>query len=577
MNVETQEINGFQIDTFNQYKLEEGKTQGTCPLCSADRKGEHKKAKCASYDWERGIGTCHNCNKTFQMHTYQRKGKSEKVYVKPENVRVTEPDYAYAIADKVVEWFGTRGISRQTLEELMITDGTTFMPQTNKVENVIEFNYFMGDEVVNIKYRDGRKNFKLYKGAEKVFYNINSIVGYEYCVIVEGEMDVLALHEAGITNAISVPNGATLNNNNLEYLDNCIDYFEDKTKIILAVDSDEAGQALQAELVRRLGSEVCYIATFDDCKDANEYLLKHGKEKLSQRITRSKPVPLENVVTFRDLEDEVTDFVRNGFKPGFQVGLPNFDRIFSTYTGQFITVTGIPSSGKSDFVDQMVVGYNQNYGWKTAFASPENTPAYLHAHKLMRKVWQGMPTKDDIGGDRWNQVAEHCNSNFFHIDMERYTLESVLRKAAELVKRKGIKCLVIDPFNKVRDVDAKTEDVNKYTMEYLQKIEVFAKKYDVLVFIVAHPTKMYKGSDGKIEEPTMYNIKGGGEWYDASYHGLLVHRDYENKTVKCKVLKVKFQNLGENGAEAHFKWLPDSGSFQPIEVPDMSSEKMPWE
>ncbi len=37
--------------------------------------------------------------------------------------------------------------------------------------------------------------------------------------------------------------------------------------------------------------------------------------------------------------------------------------------------------------------------------------------------------------------------------MERYTLDSVLKKGAELVKRKGIKCLVIDPFNKVRDVD----------------------------------------------------------------------------------------------------------------------------
>jgi twinkle protein len=76
--------------------------------------------------------------------------------------------------------------------------------------------------------------------------------------------------------------------------------------------------------------------------------------------------------------------------------------------------------------------------------------------------------------------------------MERYTLDHVLRKGAELVKRKGIKCLVIDPFNKVRDVNCKTEDVNRYTMEYLTKIEVFAKKYDVLVFIVAHPTKMYK-------------------------------------------------------------------------------------
>ena len=567
--MQTTEINGFLIDEFNQHKLEEGKKQGVCPLCSSDRKPKNTKAKCASYDWERGLGTCHNCNTSFQLHTYQRKGASEKVYVRPAEVIHKPP------ASKVVEWFKTRGISQQTLTDLRISEGPEFMPQTGKTENVIKFNYFMGDQLINVKYRDGRKNFKLYKGAEKVFYNINSIIGYEYCVIVEGEMDVLALHEAGITNAISVPNGATLNSNNLDYLDACIDYFEDKEKIILAVDTDEAGIALQTELVRRLGSEVCYLASFEDCKDANEYLQKYGKEKLSQRISGARPVPLENVTTFRDIEDEVTDFVKNGFKPGFQVGLQNFDDIFSTYTGQFITVTGIPSSGKSDFVDQMVVGYNNNYGWKTAFASPENQPTYLHAHKLMRKHWQGMPTAADINSEKWNQVADHCNTNYFHIDMERYTLESVLRKGAELVKRKGIKCLVIDPFNKVRDIDCKTEDVNRYTMEYLSKIEIFAKKYDVLVFIVAHPTKMYKTQDGKIEEPTMYNIKGGGEWYDASYHGILVHRDYEAKTVKAKVLKVKFQNLGENGAEAHFKWEPQSGCFIPHE--HIVVDSMPWE
>ena len=573
MQVEHTEVNGFQIDEFNVHKLEEGKKQGVCPLCSSDRKASNQKAKCASYDWQRGLGTCHNCNTSFQLNTYKRKGESEKVYIRPDvaALKSIKPP-----SSKVVEWFEGRGISEQTLKDLHVSEGPEWMPQTGKSENVIKFNYMIGDQLVNVKYRDGRKNFKLYKGAEKVFYNINSTVGYEYCVIVEGEMDVLALHEAGITNAISVPNGATLNSNNLDYLDNCIDYFEDKEKIIIATDSDEAGQALQAELIRRLGSEICYIATFEDCKDANEYLLKYGKEKLSQRISGSKPVPMENVTTFRDIEGEITDFVNNGFKPGFQVGLEHFDSIFSTYTGQFITVTGIPSSGKSDFVDQMVVGYNANYGWKTAFASPENQPTYLHAHKLMRKVWQGMPTKADIGGDRWNQIADHCNSNFFHIDMERYTLDSVLRKGAELVKRKGIKCLVIDPFNKVRDVGG-SDDVNRYTMEYLAKIEIFAKKYDVLVFIVAHPTKMYKTQDGKMEEPTMYNIKGGGEWYDASYHGILVHRDYDKKTVKAKVLKVKFQNLGENGAESHFKWEPQSGCFIPHQDLDINGQKMPWE
>ena len=571
MQIEQTEINGFLIDQFNQHKLDVGKTQGLCPLCSHNRKPENKKQKCASYDWERGLGTCHNCNSSFQLHTYQRKGASDKEYIRP------EPYTEKLLKSKATQWFESRGISQQTLTDLNVGEGLEYMPQTGKKENTIQFNYIIGDQLINVKYRDGRKNFKLYKGAEKVFYNINSIIGYDSCTITEGEMDVLALHEAGVKNVISVPNGATLHHNNLDYLDNCIDYFEDKTKIILAVDTDEAGLALRRELVRRLGAEVCFLVDFEECKDANEYLTTYGKEKLKQTIDKARAYPLENVTTFKDIEKDVTDFVTNGFKPGYQIGLSNFDRIFSTYTGQFITVTGIPSSGKSDFVDQMVVGYNANYNWKTAFASPENAPNYLHAHKLMRKVWGDMPRREDIGGTKWNEVADHVNDNFYFIDMEKYTLESVLRKGAELVKRKGIKCLVIDPFNKVRDRNASSIDVNIYTMEYLTKIEQFCRKYDVLTFIVAHPTKMYKNSDGKIEEPNMYNIKGGGEWYDASYHGLLVHRNYDAKNTKVKVLKVKFQNLGENGAECFFTWEPKSGSYIPQEAMEITNEKMPWE
>ena len=572
MQVENKEINGFLIDEFNQHGLEEGKTQGICPLCSFDRKPKHQKLKCSSYDWERGLGTCHNCNSTYQLHTYERKGASEREYVRPESSTLKAP------SSKVVEWFKSRGITQKTLTDLNVSEGSEFMPQTGKEENTIKFNYFMGNQLINVKYRDGRKNFKLYKGAEKVFYNINSIVGHDTCVIVEGEIDVLSLHEAGVPNVISVPNGATLNHNNLDYLDNCIDYFEDKTKIILAVDADEPGTMLRQEFIRRLGAEVCFLVDFKDCKDANEYLVSHGPDELKNAIHISTQVPLENVTTLKDIENELKDFVKHGFKPGFQVGLENFDNIFSTYTGQFITVTGIPSSGKSDFVDQMVVGYNKNYNWKTAFASPENAPTYLHAHKLMRKTWQDMPLPSDIGTKKWDQVADHVNDNYYFIDMDKYSLESVLRKGAELVKRKGIKCLVIDPYNKVRDSNAASDDVNRYTMDYLAKIEQFCRKYDVLTFIVAHPTKMYKGQDGKMEEPNMYNIKGGGEWYDASYHGLLVHRDYEAKNTKVKILKVKFQNLGENGAECFFTWEPKSGSYIPqVNVLDKQVDGLPWE
>ena len=565
----TTEINGFQIDKFNQYDLDVGKKEGVCPLCSSNRKPENRKAKCAMYDWERGLGTCMNCNETFQLHTFQRKTKTNKIYNKPK--KIANP----LLSDKVIKWFESRGISESTLVKMKITEGKEFMPQTSKEENTIQFNYFINNELINIKYRDGKKNFKLVKGAEKIFYNIDSTIGHNSVVIVEGEMDALSFIEVGVSSVVSVPNGATIGNNNLDYLDSCIDYFEDKEKIILAVDQDEAGQNLKQELIRRLGAEACYTCSFGVHKDANEFLLHNGNWELANVIDQAVPVPIENVVTLNDVNEELQEFIKEGFKPGYQIGLNNFDSIFSTYTGQFITVTGVPSSGKSDFVDRMVVGYQMNYGWKTAFASPENKPTFLHAHKLIRKIGNWMPHHSDINSTKWKEVTSVVDDNFFFIENERYDLDSVLDKGAQLVKRKGIKCLVIDPYNKVKMDGATAMSIPDATMEYLTRVEAFAKKYDVLVIVVAHPTKMYKKDDGTLDEPNMYNIKGGGEWYDASYHGLLVHRDYERKTVKVKVLKVKFQNLGENQAEAHFKWDAESGNYLPIQ--DLNNEIMPWE
>jgi len=274
----TTEINGFTIDDFNQYDLEVGKKEGVCPLCSADRKPENRKAKCAMYDWERGLGTCMNCDEVFQLHTFKRKGGGDKIYVKPEWVNNTN------LTDNVIKWFEGRGISQPTLQQLKVSEGVEWMPQTGKNENTIQFNYFINDELINIKYRDGRKNFKLVKDAEKVFYNLDSIVNNDTCVIVEGEMDVLAYVEAGVHNVVSVPNGATLNRLNLDYLDNCIEYFENKSKIILALDQDEPGQNLQAEFIRRFGAEVCYTASFNTHKDANDFLIDMGPSMLRRTI-----------------------------------------------------------------------------------------------------------------------------------------------------------------------------------------------------------------------------------------------------------------------------------------------------
>lgn len=556
------EINGFTIKTYNQYKFKQDAKTSTCPLCSHERRKKHDK--CVMLDWERGLATCQHCGVVMQMHEYEKKNQ-RKTYVLPPEKAFNDPN------EKVVAWFEGRGISLDTIRFLRITDGLEWMPQTKTEVHTIQFNYYLDSKLINTKYRDGKKNFKMVKDAEKIFYNLDSIRFSDQVVIVEGEMDVASVVECGINHCVSVPNGFTATGNiNLDFLSDYYEFFENKKRIYLCVDNDEAGQKGQAELIRRFGAENCYLVNLKDCKDANEYLIKYGKDALREAIVSAPICPLENVVTANDVANDLESFYLNGHQKGYGIGLKEFDSIFTTYTKQFIVVTGFPSSGKSDFVDQMCVGYNMLHGWKTAYASTENFPAYLHVDKIVRKFFGNKPDARSVKGREWKYALQYVSDNFFHINYDDgYDLDKVLNKAEELVKRKGIRCLVIDPYNKVKYKDGQKLGINDYTNEYLNKIDNFCKKHDVLVILVAHPTKPEK-IDGKLLPPTFYDVKGGGEFYDMSPHGLLVHRDrseegLQNNSVMIKVLKVKFANLGTNDAHCNFVWNVNNGRYDSLE------------
>ena len=546
----------LEIDVFNQYDLPVGKKESPCPKCSHERSSKNQKAKCASLDWDRRLGTCHHCGEVFQLHKYKRKGQVE--YSKPKENDNTELD------NRVAEWFSSsRSISKDTLQRAKVTTSPGW----------IEFNFYAYGELVNRKSRNGQKHFRLEKNCEMVWYNHDALFNFSDIIITEGEIDTLSYMECGLDNVISVPNGAK----NFGFLDSSIDLFDHIDKIYLSIDDDEAGQELQAELIRRFGAEKCHIIDLHGEKDANDFLVANGGESLRSCYDNATPVPLDDVKTLNDIAGEFDEFVLEGAKPGFQIGLTEFDSVFSTYTSQFIVVTGIPGHGKSDWIDMMTMGYNQKYGWKIAYASPENKPDYIHAHKIWRKHF-GPPEKKDVGTPEFISKRQHLSENFYFIDMDHFTLEKVLKKGSELVKRKGIRCLVIDPYNKVRMESGKGMSIPDYTMEFLTQIDVWSKKHDCLVILAAHPRKMQRKESGEFEEPTFYDVKGGGEFYDMSYHGLSVYRDYAEKHTKIKVLKCKFQNLGENGAETYFTWDPPTGRFEPKSTGVVSGGRkdLPW-
>ena len=547
------DINGFEIEEYNVHGLKENKKDQICPKCSHTRSSKNQRAECASADWERGLLTCHHCGEVTQLHKFKR--KREKVYIKPKSK-------SDDIDSKVSDYFHSRGICAETLKKTRVTSK----------QGWIHFNYFEQGELINIKSRNAKKEFRLEKGAERILYNIDNTIGHDYIIITEGEFDTLSAVEAGYPSAVSVPNGAVVGTNNLDYLDNSIGYFEGKSKIILATDNDEAGEALRAELIRRFGSEVCYICELGSFKDLNEALVDGGKDAVRRAIDSAKPVPLDGVNTISDISNDIDKYIRDGGPKVYKPGIPGVDDLFSVIPGTTLVITATPGAGKTFFIDQYCVGMMERYGWKSAIASPETKPDYIAAGNILTKLYGDLPRNMDVGSNRYSEIKTKMNDNFFYIDMESFNLDAVLKKGQELVKRKGIKILVIDPINIIRDRER--DSIQDYTISYFKKCNEFAKRNDCLVILSCHPVKVVKNESGDFPDLDYYSIAGGSDIANMAYYIIMLNRMYSVKQTKIKTLKVKYNFNGMAGEERYFKYNLRNTNFDVIE--QKNENDMPW-
>ena len=551
-----------------------GKVKTFCPKCHDQR--HDKRDKSLSVDLDKGLWNCHYCGwggtlneSTYdpspegkrrwmeQQPWYQRtKMRQRPTYKKP------QPRPTIPMTDKAKAWFKGRGISEETLLALKVTEGSEWMPQKNGQANTVQFNYYHNGELVNTKFRTGDKCFKLVSGAELLPYNIDAIKGQKECIICEGEMDALTFYECGRTDVVSVPNGA---NANLDYLDDYIEeYFEDKETIYIASDTDTKGVLLRDELLRRFGVERCRVLEYGEgCKDANEHLMKFGKESLLQCIANAPEIKIDGVFTVQDFEQSLDALFENGWQKGVTIGHDNFDRLCSFETKRLCIVTGIPGSGKSEFIDEIAERLNIRYGWRFAYFSPENAPLAYHASKLIEKFTGKRFSQQTISYPEYKQVKEHIEQNFYFIaPTDNYRVDNILEKAKYLVRRRGIKALVIDPYNRLESEQG-TRNETQYISELLDKLTNFAQRNDLLIILMAHPTKQPKNKDGVIEAPTLYDISGSANFFNKADFGIVVHRNRLENTVEVNVQKVKFRHLGQCGT-ALFKYNLNNGRYTPF-------------
>lgn len=518
-----------------------------CPECAEGSK--RKNPKDLQYYGPERNAYCHKCETS--LFPYKPYSKT-KTYELPERKNNT------ACSDEVVKYWESRMISKPTLIDLGVYTDVEYMPQFGKEVRVMCFPFFRGGELVNIKYRGPQKSFKLVPGAELTWYNFDALENNEEIIICEGEGEVFTMYENGFKNVISVPNGA---GGNLEFLDGTISLFEQKSKVYLATDNDRKGIELRDELARRIGAEKCYIINFRECKDGNEFFTTHGGIEFKKLIPEARPVPVKGVVMVKQLQSEIVDLWQHGVQKGKEIGMLEIDKYSTWELGRLATVTGVPGSGKSELIDFLTTKLNLIHGWKVAYFTPENYPLKFHYAKLHEKL-SGKKFQSDTEAGFWS-VYEHIRDNFFYIlNEDDFTVDMVLDRAKMLVKQHGVKVLVLDPYNRFEHGQKASESETQYISTFLDKLTMFAKVNDVLVFLVAHPRKMQRG-----EVPTLYDIAGSAHFYNKTDYGFCVHRVRDSHGLMTNEIavywqKIRFKHLGEQGM-SELRYNYNNGRFEP--------------
>ena len=562
----------YQVDIRHRTS---GVIKTICNQCLPTR--HNKRDRSLRVNIDTGHCHCYHCGADFYVpDDTEEREKAERQAARKRRVAAVVPQHFQrpvfdasktTLSDATERWLvETRCIPQSVIAELRITEQEEFMPQFGAKERCVCFNYFEGGQLVNTKFRSGKKHFKMVQGAELIPYNIDSLIGQTSCIIHEGELDAASSIAAGFKGVISVPAGA---NSNLSWLDRFMEtHFGDLEEIIIAVDTDSAGIRLRDELVNRLGAERCRVVAYGpDCKDANEHLVKYGLESLRIAIEQAVEVPLEGIFTAADLHGDLRALFDNGFGPGAETGWEEMDKICTYERRRNIIVTGTPGAGKSEWVDELVLRLCLRHQWKIGFFSPENIPIVYHLRKLIEKL-TGHRFQNGCGMTEGllARSEEFLAENVSHISLKgNATPDRVLAKARELVVRRGCRIFVFDPLNRFDHEPAPGQTETQYISNLLNKFTEFATQYNCLLILVAHPRKMNRNpTTGATPRVEMYDINGSADFYNKADYGIVVERDKEIGITRVYVDKVKFKHLGVGGV-ATFVYDPVNGRYLPCE------------
>ena len=424
----------------------------------------------------------------------------------------------YKPADTMSEFLQKRGISEETAKRYKLT-------VRKDDPNVLVFPFTSHDQIMFVKYRDmtytkdklrpnGKKANKEWcePDSKPILFGIDQCT--EDCdtlVITEGQMDSLALAEAGVPNPVSVPTGAL----GMTWIPHCWEFMEDFKQIIVFGDYEHGKISLLDELSRRMPEKIKHIreADYKDCKDANDILLKYGKEYLREIVGRAEPIPNNRIIRMSEVE-RIDPFTIPKLRTGFRTldsalkgGLP---------FGQLTLISGKSGEGKSTLASQFICEA-VDQGYVSFVYSGEMGNAQVQSWMNLQFAGQEVQAyKTSSTSDTYYKVTEanekrivnwYRDKLFIMSDNYVENDENISKTVIDAIHKVGAQVILVDNLMTAIDLEEDREDVLQRQTNITKKLAGIAKEYNVLVILVAHKRKMYQsGNDDVAGSSNIVNL-----------------------------------------------------------------------
>jgi twinkle protein len=553
--------------------LDRHESRTTCPMCGPDRKKKNEKTLSVKIDGDYAVYMCHHCDRKGSVRLTDSPTAVAKVSPIVEKPVVVSIEQFEKLSEAQLAYLAGRGVSMSTASECGLISGDIWVRKRGSKVPCIGFPYKNLDGSTAVKWRDGAKNFTQ-TGSARSLWRLDEFTGGDL-IITEGEMDAISFAEVGVF-ATSVPNGApstALKNDDthskkFSYLWDAKEFIDKADRVIIAGDQDDGpGEILTEEIARRVGKAKCWRMSYPhDCKDANDVLVKYGADALKKMLEDVTPWPIGGLRDATAYKEEALAIYRDGMTRGIDINVGYIKNIYRPSLGTLTICTGVPGSGKSTFLTWLSYELARQEGWSTAVFSAE-TSSQVHLLQLASlragKPFHG-PNKMPQG--ELEEAIAWVADKFVFLDESETSIDSVIERAHAAVLRNGVRILMVDPFNfltmeRPADGDNMQHGIN----ELLVRLKGFAVAHDVAVWLVAHPTKMYRDGQGNTPIPTGYDISGSAHFFNVADSGITLSRDKQKPGIsKLTSWKARFSWLGQIGS-SEVAFNVKDGSFSTIQ------------